>query len=115
MSKARSRAWGLPCNRQGSVTRRAESMGRSPVSLLIAARNRPDGSRGDIDMSAVVKATRTRTHFFTRRETVGQRAQRWFREHAATLGRAHTPRWQDASKAVRDFWMEKAAHADDMA
>lgn len=65
-------------------------------------------------MSAVVKATR-RSFTFTRRETVGERAQRWFREHAATLGRAHTPRWQDASRAVRDFWMEKAAHADDRA
>lgn len=47
------------------------------------------------------------------RETVGQRARRLFRDHALTLGRVHTPHWDDASKAVRDFWLDTAAHMDD--
>lgn len=48
-----------------------------------------------------------------RRETVGERARRLFRAHAATLNRVHTPHWEDASRAVRDFWMDTAAHMTD--
>lgn len=50
---------------------------------------------------------------FTRKETVGERARRLFRDHAATLNRVHTPHWNDASRAVRDFWMDTAAHMVD--
>ena len=47
------------------------------------------------------------------RETTGMRARRLFNAHAATLNRIHTPHWSDASKAVRDFWMDTAAHMVD--
>jgi hypothetical protein len=65
-------------------------------------------------MGSVVRAIgAVKRPTFTRRETVGERARRLFREHAATLNRVHTPHWADASAAVREFWMDTAAHMVD--
>jgi hypothetical protein len=61
---------------------------------------------------AIIVTGAKRAPVVARRETVGQRARRLFRDHAATLNRVHTPHWADASQAVRDFWMDTAAHMD---
>jgi hypothetical protein len=63
---------------------------------------------------AIIVTGAKRAPAMARRETVGMRARRLFRDHAATLNRVHTPHWEDASPAVRNFWMETATHMTDM-